>query len=150
VALQRAISPGTANRLFPPGSERALYLLRAAWPRAVGEELARRTEVLAVEGKTLRIRVPSGGWTKVLHRLAPRILSRLRDVAGEASPTRLGFTEGFEASPKVAEPGPESPPPSEPAPPMVVEGAMRIADPEIRERFLATAARYLKRSDRNA
>lgn len=149
--MERAIRPGIGSRLFPPGSEQTLYLVRAAWPRAVGEELARRTEVLAIEGKTLRVRVPTGGWRKALHRLSPQILSRLREVAGDASPSRLGFTEGFEASSTAVAPPAEPPPPAPgPPPPLLVEAAQAIQDKDIREGFLATAARYFRRRDPNA
>ena len=68
-------------------------LLRAAWPGVVGPELARRTEVVSLDGTTLRVRVPDAGWQKVLHRMRGDILSRLFDVAGELAPRRLGFVE---------------------------------------------------------
>jgi hypothetical protein len=150
MALERAIDAGMARRLFPPGSGRTLYLLRVVWADAVGDELSRRTEVLAIEGNTLRVMIPTGGWKKVLHRLSPQILARLRRVLGDLAPRRLGFTEGLVADPG---PGPSSPPETtltKAAPPdSLVEAARDIADPEIRALFLETAALYFERS-RNA
>jgi hypothetical protein len=141
-----------AARLFTRGSPPALALLKAAWPAAVGPELARRTEVLALEHDTLRVRIPDARWRKVLHRMQPEILAHLRRVAGDLVPRRLGFNEGQPCGP---EPGPEAPdrmrspelPPSpEPAaalPEGVAAAARRIDDAEIRALFERSAARYL-------
>jgi hypothetical protein len=152
--MKRAVSYGLAARIFKPGSPQALALLRAAWPLAVGPDLARRTELLAIERNTLRLRVPDARWRSVLHRMQPEILSRLRGVAGELAPARLGFTEG----PGPARSTPEAPEPvaaaaaeddsSPVAPPEVAGAADAIADPELRARFLASAARYLNRPRR--
>ena len=150
MVLERAVDPALAGRLFPQGSERTLYLARVAWPGAVGEELSRRTEVLALEGPTLRVMVPSGGWKKVLHRLAPQILSRLRKTMGELAPKRLGLTEGLPAAPEstAAPPAALSHRPAPPA--SVAEAAEQIDDPEIRRMFLEAAGAYLERRSRHA
>jgi len=170
MALQRAVLSQVRRQLFGTSSERALVLLRAAWPGVVGPELARRTEVVSLEGTTLRVRVPDVGWQKVLHRMRGDILSRLFDVAGELAPRRLGFVEpprlrgtphpasidpalvsvpADSASPPTPKPHPRpaSTAASEPdlvAPPSVEAAAAAIADPELRRRFLASAARYLR------
>jgi Dna[CI] antecedent, DciA len=170
MALQRAALSQVRRQLFGTSGERALVLLRAAWPGVVGPELARRTEVVSLDGTTLRVRVPDAGWQKVLHRMRGDILSRLFDVAGELAPRRLGFVEpprlrgnADRASivPGPASPIPDavslpSPPPTpQPAftagsetdlltPPSVEAAAAAITDPELRRRFLASAARYLR------
>src|SRR5574341_1196686 len=46
-AMDRPRHPDLAARLFGTKPEHTLALLRAAWPSAVGDELARRTEVAA-------------------------------------------------------------------------------------------------------
>jgi hypothetical protein len=140
---------GLAARLFGSAPERTLALLRAAWPRVVGPELARRTEVIALEGDSLRIRVPDAGWRKGLLRMRREILTRLRDLAGDLAPRRLGFTEGFPAGtapslPPILPPAPEVPAPP-PSPALSAEAA-RIRDPELRARFLEIAGRYLART----
>jgi predicted nucleic acid-binding Zn ribbon protein len=144
VALTRAGASDTAARLFGAAPERVRALIGAAWPLAVGPELSRRTEVLGIERGTLRIRVPDARWRKVLHAMQPDILRRLREIAGSLAPFRIGFVEG---GMKDSDP---SPPPAAPGPPAdlstaIAGPAAAIADPEIRRRFLATAARYLDR-----
>ena len=92
--MDRISGRSLAARLFGASPARTLALLEAAWPLAVGPELARRTEVLGIEGGTLRVRVPDAGWRKVLHRMQPQILSHLREIAGDLAPKRMGFVEG--------------------------------------------------------
>jgi hypothetical protein len=92
--MDRISGRSLAARLFGASPARTLALLQASWPLAVGPELARRTEVLGMESGTLRVRVPDATWRKALHRIQPRILARLRDLAGELAPRRMGFVEG--------------------------------------------------------
>ena len=92
--MDRISGRSLAARLFGASPARTLALLEAAWPLAVGPELARRTEVLGIEGGTLRVRVPDAGWRKVLHRMQPQILGHLREIAGDLAPRRMGFVEG--------------------------------------------------------
>ena len=158
MALQRvSSSPRLRGELFGARGERTLALLQAAWPGAVGEELARRTELVALEAGTLRVRVPDAGWRKVLHRMRSDILARLFEVAGEFAPRRLGFMEaplgapGAGAKAKEAtarKPNPVATPEAAPreAPPSLCSAAEVIRDPELRARFLESAARYLARS----
>jgi hypothetical protein len=72
------------------------------------------------------------------------ILARLRTVAGRASPRTLGFVTGpiADLAPR-AEPSP--PPKDLETPAAVREAAQAIPDPEIRDRFLDAARRYLSR-----
>ncbi len=151
MGLSRAGGSASVSRVFARGTPQVLALLKAAWPAAVGPELARRTELLALEGSALRVRVPDVRWRKVLHRMQPEILERLRRVAGELAPRRLGFSEGGPGGSIPAEllavaPGGASTP-GEDAPPELPGGleaaARAIGDPEIRARFERCAARYL-------
>jgi hypothetical protein len=147
MALQRLVTAGLARRLFGAVPARTLALVRAAWPRAVGPDLARRTEIVALEAATLRVRVPDGRWRKELHRMQPAILARLHEIIGDLAPRRLGFMEG----PITVGPAPEPPRTPEAAPSAppaeVLAGASVLDDdPELRRRFLEVAARYLERS----
>jgi len=159
--MERISGRSLAARLFGASPARTLALLEAAWPLAVGPELARRTEVLGIEGGTLRVRVPDAGWRKVLHRMQPQILAHLREIAGDLAPRRMGFVEGGLTERPQAVSAPADQPQSEAAPrsggaarggfvnsPPEIEDVAggSIADPEIRQRFLATMARYLERS----
>jgi len=146
MALRRLLDASVARRLFGSVPARTLALVRAAWTRAVGPDLARRTEVVALEAATLRVRVPDARWRKELHRMQPDILARLREIVGDLAPRRLGFMEGpvAVAEPRDSrrtEPRGQSEPPAQ-----VVAGAAVLDDPELRRRFLEVAARYLDRS----
>jgi hypothetical protein len=143
MALKPAVGPEIARRLFTPGSPAAAALVRAAWPRAVGAELADRTEVISLEGGTLRVRVPDARWRTVLHRMQRDILACLRQSAGPAAPVRLGFVEGPVATRPTATAAPARP--TLPPPPEVAAAAASIPDAALRERFLESAARYLSR-----
>jgi len=172
--MERISGRSLAARLFGTSPARTLALIEAAWPLAVGPELARRTEVLGIEGGTLRVRVPDAGWRKVLHRMQPQILGHLREIAGDLAPRRMGFVEGgLAAEPTAASAvsSPSSQPQSAAAPqsggdarggfqggsslhsesvvsspPEIKDVGGSISDPDIRQRFLETMARYLERS----
>jgi hypothetical protein len=149
--MQRPRNTDLAARLFGGRPEHTLALLRAAWPTAVGEELARRTRVVALDRGVLRVMVPDIRWQRSLLRVRGDILARLRTVAGHASPRMLGFVTGpVEDTAGKPEPLPAVEPaePAEP-PAAVQQAAESIPDPEIRARFLAAAGRYLSRFGRD-
>jgi hypothetical protein len=149
--------PDFAARLFGGRREHTLALLRAAWPAAVGLDLARRTEVVALDRGILRVKVPDTRWQRTLLRLRGTILGRLRAVAGDLAPRGLGFVTGtVEAPPEPAAAAEGTLPPNSlpadapPAPPPLlpaglVEAAGAIPDPELRAGFLAAASRYIGR-----
>jgi Dna[CI] antecedent DciA-like protein len=145
--MEHAGARDVVQQLFGATPERRLALLRAAWPGAVGPELARRTEVITLDGDALRIRVPDATWRKGLLRMRRDILVRLYRVAGSLAPRQLGFVEGGGSGPHgLAEA--EAPLPAAPAAPpsrALLAEAERIVEPELRARFLETAARYLDR-----
>src|SRR5512143_1233596 len=94
MGLTRPAAVDLMARLFGASPPRTLALLRATWPLAAGPELARRTEVLAIEGDTLRVRVTDATWRKELLKVRGTLLGRLRRVAGPLAPARLAFCEG--------------------------------------------------------
>ena len=143
-AMESTRDPDLAARLFGSRPEHTLALLRAAWPVAVGPDLARRTEVVALDRGIVRVKVPDLRWQRSLLRMRGDILSRLRAVAGGAAPRGLGFVVGPVAGPPEPAPAPGAVPPA-PAPSAVAEAAAAIPDPELRALFLAAAARYLAR-----
>ena len=106
--MKHTTPPNLAAELFGASPARRLLLLKAAWPAAVGSELARRSQVVALDGDLLRIRVPDAIWRKSLWRMRSDLLARLRRVAGSAAPHALGFVEG-------SVPPPEETPPRLPA-----------------------------------
>jgi hypothetical protein len=150
--MQRPPAPDLAAQLFGASPERALVLMRAAWPVAVGPELARRTEVVALDGGVLRVRVPDATWQRGLARMRGDIVRRLREIAGSAAPRSLGFVLGPVPASQLGEPPPaaqklsaSAPAPARTAPAQVRAAAEAIPDPQLRESFLLAAARYLER-----
>jgi hypothetical protein len=165
--MERISGRSLAARLFGASPARTLALLEAAWPLAVGPELAWRTEVLGIEGGTLRVRVPDARWRKVLHRMQPQILAHLREIAGDLAPKRMGFVEGgltnqpqsaaaphsggdarggFQGGSSLRSDSVVSSPPEVKDVDHHATVGSSIADPEMRQRFLETMARYLERS----
>jgi len=143
--MKRSAPPDLAASLFGGDPAHRLALLKAAWPAAVGPDLARRSEVVVLDGEVLRIRVPDAIWRRSLWRMRADLLDRLRQVAGRAAPRGLGFIEGaVAASAEPAPPDPEPPPPDF-LPRGVAEAARSIPDADIRRRFEAAAARYFGR-----
>ena len=142
--MDRPRSPDLAARLFGAKPEHTLALLRAAWPTAVGDELARRTQVVALDRGVLRIMVPDLRWQRSLLRMRRDILARLYRVAGKASPRTLGFVTGsVPETERLPPPAPIAP--AAEAPAAVADAARAIPDAEIRDRFLEAAGRYLAR-----
>lgn len=149
MAFGRAAAPSLASQLFGRDPAASLALLRAAWPHAVGKEIARRTELLAVRGRTLLVRVTDAGWQKVLHRMERDILVRLKQLAGDLGPMGLGFSLGPVADADVpAPPAPRRDP--RPVPAEVEAAAAAIEDPEVRASFLRAAALYLEAKSHHA
>ena len=146
MAMDPTRDAGFAARFFGGRPEHTLALMRAAWPAAVGPDIARRTEVVALDRGILRVKVPDAGWQRSLLRMRSDILARLRTVAGDAAPRGLGFVSGPVAhAPLVAPAAAATAAPAPETPPAVAEAAAGIEDPEIRARFVAAASRYLAR-----
>jgi hypothetical protein len=146
MGMERVGRVDLASAVFGGGGARTIALLKAAWPHAVGPALAGRTEPIALEGTTLRVRVPDQGWMRVLHRMQPQILARLAAIAGGLAPRRLGFVEGPVDRPSPpAAPAPAATTHEAELPASVTAQAAAIDDPEIRDGFLRSAALYLSR-----
>jgi len=142
--MDRPRDPDLAARLFGSSPERRLALVRCAWVAAVGPELARRTEVVALDRGLLRVRVPDSAWQRTLFRMRGDILARLRAIAGAASPHALGFVQGEVKELPAPPPSPPAPVALEPSAALVAAAA-GIEDEALRAAFLAAAARYLGR-----
>ena len=144
--MKRTSPSDLAADLLGASPGRRLTLLKAAWPAAVGSDLARRSEVVALDGDLLRIRVPDATWRRSLWRMRSDLLARLRKTAGSAAPHALGFSEGMVTAPvetKAPVPSPQSV--VAPLPPAVARAAEQIPDADTRKRFREAAARYLDR-----
>jgi hypothetical protein len=134
-----------AERIFGGSPQATLELLRAVWPVAVGPEMARRSSVAAVAGRTLVVRVPDARWHRVMLRLRPQIVRSLHRAAGALAPPGLAFIEGHAAE-EGSMPRPVLPPPPRPLGAEILDAAAAIPDEALRSAFLDAAARYLTRS----
>ena len=121
-----------------------------AWPAAVGDLVARNAwpARLARDG-TLHVWTSSSTWAFELAQLGPRILERLRETAGESSPTALRFALG--RVPEPAAEAPESRPEPPPAPgswerECAAELTAAIGDERLRELVARAAAASLARA----
>jgi hypothetical protein len=140
--------------LAASGATQAVDLSRitAAWPKAVGEAVARQAWPLRLgRDGTLHVATSSATWSFELDRLAPEIMSRLAAALGDDAPPGLRFRVG-----PVPEPGADSEgsratalPPPAPAPETVAEAdsaAAEIDDPELRELVRRAARASLTRA----
>lgn len=127
------------------GPALALAEITAAWPRAVGEAVARQAWPLRLaRDGTLHVAAASATWAFELDRLSGEIAERLAAEVGPDAPSRLRFRVG-----QVPEPGPRErvsepvPPELETTPETTAEAdslASSIEDPELR-RLVSRAAR---------
>lgn len=145
--MDPARDPDLALQLFGKTPERALLLMRAAWPAAVGPEIARRTELVSLDRGVLQVRVPDATWRRSLWRMRGQLLRHLRHVAGRLAPHSISFVEGTLRIAAAEAPAPPPAPPASTAtaPPSVVDAAAAIPDGALRAEFLAVAGRYFGR-----
>jgi hypothetical protein len=89
------------GRFGPPGS---IARLVEIWAETVGEAIARNAWPARVaRDGTLHVNTSSSAWTFELSQLAPTILERLQETAGDAAPRRLRFAPGNLPEPAVEE-----------------------------------------------
>ncbi len=79
-----------AGERAQPGGEAGA--LAAAWPDAVGADVARRTRTSGYRDGTLAVITPSSAWSHQLTFLAPTIIERLRERCPGIDVRRLKFT----------------------------------------------------------
>ena len=138
------------TRFDGPGS---MPRVVAAWPTAVGDEVARNAWPARVaRDGTLHVHTSSSVWACELGQLAPRILERLVAELGDQAPTRLRFAQGHVPEPAqtVSERAPLA---AAPACPETLASAALLAavigDEELRERVARAAALGLARASDN-
>jgi predicted nucleic acid-binding Zn ribbon protein len=78
------------------GLDSAARVVRVAerWEEAVGPEIARHCQPLALRGERLEARVDSSVWCQQLQLRAPEILAALARVLGDDAPEELFFRLG--------------------------------------------------------
>ena len=139
------------RRFGPSGSMPAIV---AAWPAAVGEEVARNAwpARMARDG-TLHVATSSSAWAFELTQLAAVVLEQLASGVAEEAPATIRFAPGHLPEPLPGEARPAARPVLEPAPERLAraeELVAEIGDEELRQRVARAAALSLEaaRSDR--
>lgn len=112
----------------------------AAWPLAVGKELAGRTRAERLHGTVLTVRVVSSSWANELAYMKTSLLSKLQATRGGEAVTDLRFSIGpLEGAPLFDEPAQNenaaaAPPlPLPPDDPAIERALSELADPVLRE-----------------
>jgi predicted nucleic acid-binding Zn ribbon protein len=68
-----------------------LAAVQAAWPAAVGEQLAAVATPVSERAGTLTIECADAVWTQELDLMQETLLQRLRDAVGDRAPQALRF-----------------------------------------------------------
>ena len=64
------------------------------WPEAVGETIARKTEVSSLKFHTAVVKVSTAMWIQELNLMRPQILSRIRAAMGNDAVREIRFVQG--------------------------------------------------------
>jgi predicted nucleic acid-binding Zn ribbon protein len=83
------------------GAPARVLRIAERWAEAVGPELARRSQPLALRGDELEVGVESSVWCQQLQLQVPWILERLRAVLADDAPAKLRLR----LAPPAREPG---------------------------------------------
>jgi len=79
---------------FDAGDHFGIVRLCRVWPEAVGDAIARRTEVVGLKFKTATIKVTGAMWIQELTLMKPQILDRLRAALGDDVVAEIRFVQG--------------------------------------------------------
>lgn len=102
-------------------------LAAAAWPAAVGKQVAARTRVLRLEERRLLVAVEDVLYQRNLQNLTRQILANLRDLVGAAAPEALEFVLAPQRRLPQREPGLDR---------AAADEAESIADPGLRRIYV--------------
>jgi predicted nucleic acid-binding Zn ribbon protein len=136
------------------GAAGAMPAIVAAWPGAVGEEVARNAWPARISrDAVLHVNTTSSAWAFELTQLAPVVLEQLAAALDDDAPKGLRFVPGHLPEPPAEQPATLRSRPAEPSAEQVAEArdlASPIEDEELRERVAKAAALSLAtaRSDR--
>jgi predicted nucleic acid-binding Zn ribbon protein len=94
--MSRRRAPRPAAGAFQAALQQAapktpLAAVQAAWPAAVGEQLAAVAIPVSERAGTLTIECADAVWTQELDLMQEALLQRLRDAVGERAPQALRF-----------------------------------------------------------
>jgi predicted nucleic acid-binding Zn ribbon protein len=94
--MSRRRAPRPAAGAFQAALQRAapktpLAAVQAAWPRAVGEQLAAVAKPVSERGGTLTIECADAVWAQELDLMQDALLQRLQEELGDQAPRGLRF-----------------------------------------------------------
>jgi predicted nucleic acid-binding Zn ribbon protein len=94
--MSRRRAPRPAANALQAALQRAapktpLAAVQAAWPSAVGEQLAAVATPVSERNGTLTIECAEAVWVQELDLMQETLLARLRDAVGEQAPQTLRF-----------------------------------------------------------
>jgi len=94
--MSRRRAPRPAANALQAALQRAapktpLAAVQAAWPSAVGEQLAAVATPVSERNGTLTIECAEAVWVQELDLMQETLLARLRDAVGEQAPQALRF-----------------------------------------------------------
>ncbi len=136
------------------GTTGSMPAIVAAWPAAVGDEVARNAWPARISRDgVLHVNTSSSAWSFELTQLAAVVLEQLATRLGDVAPKGLRFAPGHLPEPPVAAAATPQPRAAEPSLEQLAEArelASSIEDEELRERVAKAAALSLAtaRSDR--
>ena len=136
------------------GATGSMPAIVAAWPAAVGEEVARNAWPARISREgVLHVNTRSSAWAFELTQLAQVVLEQLRAALAEQAPKGLRFAPGHLPEPAVSDVPQRPIPPVTPSPETQAQAAAlasSIADEDLRERVAKAAAMSLAgaRADR--
>ena len=148
--MMERLGDSLAQELGRFGSAGTMPAIVAAWPAAVGADVARNSWPARVaRDGVLHVHTSSSAWAFELTQLAAVVLEQLGDALGEDVPRGLRFAPGH--LPEPPEPFDEQPAPPvcEPSQETVLEAqqlASGISDEELRGRVARAAALSLERA----
>ena len=87
--LEVSDSLSELSRSLGTASPQTLSVVFEHWPEAAGEEISRHARPERIEGLTLFVAADSPAWASRLRTVAPRLLERIRSVAGEDAPKQV-------------------------------------------------------------
>jgi hypothetical protein len=136
------------------GPQGAMPAIVAAWPAAVGSEVARHAWPARIgRDRTLYVHTSSSAWAFELTQLGATVLEQLREALGHEAPRSLRFAPGPLPEPLAEVPSVADPERLRATPETLAEGAAiasAIEDEELRKRVAKAAALSLQsaRDDR--
>lgn len=121
-------------------------MMISAWDEAAGELVAERTKAECFEDGKLVVAVEDKTWQRHLEELAPHLLAKLNTIAGQGSVKFIEFKVRPIVNRSLRGTGSQMAKRTQLSPELTDAGD-KIADENLRQKFLDTASLYLANQD---